>query len=168
MTQLTAPVHVPSHYARPVKYKNLLQLFTSRFSNDLLVYQSFNEGEPHISKFWSTVRVAGISYSSEPKFPQKRAAEQEVARLALKTILEKTIIEGTSIVNEASEMLSTPNSKDIFVTRDPKDAVVPYFVADKSEDKVAHTESSKIHSTCQKQESCIQATCLCNQFCTFH
>ncbi|WVZ21660.1 hypothetical protein V8G54_008982, partial [Vigna mungo] len=224
-----------------VMYKNLFQEFTSRSDIDLPVYQTFNEGESHIPKFWSIVWVAQISYTSESKFPQKRAVEQEVARLALETILENTRVEGTFIVNEisplckciineyasklhiegtsydtlqqilggvlpifrsslffngtrytgdlartkkdveqsatqavilsimaikgkglsllqASEVLSKPNSKDISITLDPKEAVVPDFVADKGEDKVEHTKSSIIHSTCQKQESSIQAT----------
>ncbi|XP_047152929.1 double-stranded RNA-binding protein 4-like [Vigna umbellata] len=258
-----APVPFPSHTpGEHVMYKNRLQEFTSRSGNEIPVYQTINEGVQHIPKFRSTVRVAGIDYTSKSTFPQKKAAEQDVARLALEAILEKTREEGPSLVSEisplcksivneyasklhiegpsyntvqqqlggvlpiftssvvfngtsytgdpartkkeaeqsaaqaailsimgdsstgtklieiiksksifyeaikgkglfllqASEVLQTPKSKDISVTPDPKEAVVPDSVPDKSEVKVEHTESSKIHSTCQKQESSLQAT----------
>jgi len=81
-------------------YKNRLQEFTSRSGTEVPIYQTVNEGQPHIPKFRSTVWVAGISYTSESTFSQKKAAEQEAARLALETILQKTREEGPSLVSE--------------------------------------------------------------------
>ncbi|XP_027938695.1 double-stranded RNA-binding protein 4-like [Vigna unguiculata] len=258
----TVPAPVPSLSPGPVMYKNRLQEFTSRSGTEVPIYQTVNEGQPHIPKFRSTVWVAGISYTSESTFSQKKAAEQEAARLALETILQKTREEGPSLVSEisplcksiineyaaklhiegpsyntvqqqiggvlpvftsslvfngtsytgdpartkkeaeqsaaqaailsimgdsnsgiklfeiiksksifydaikgkglsllqASEVLSAPDSKHISVTPDPKEAAIPDSVADNSEVKVECTESSKIHSTCQKQESSLQDT----------
>ncbi|XP_017442997.1 double-stranded RNA-binding protein 1 isoform X1 [Vigna angularis] len=98
---LTAHVPFPSHTpGGHVMYKNRLQEFTSRSGNGFPVYQTINEGLQHIPKFRSTVRVAGIDYTSKSTFSQKKAAEQDVARLALEAILEKTREEGPSLVNE--------------------------------------------------------------------
>jgi len=81
-------------------YKNRLQEFTSRSGIANPVYQTVNEGQPHMPKFRSTVWVAGISYSSQSTFPQKKAAEQEASRIALEIIIQKTRDEGPSVVNE--------------------------------------------------------------------
>ncbi|WVY89531.1 hypothetical protein V8G54_035045 [Vigna mungo] len=239
-------------------YKNHLQEFTLRSGNEFPVYQTINEGVLHTPKFRSTVHVAGMSYTSKSTFPQKKAAEQDVARLALEAILEKTRKDGPSLISplcksimneyatklhiegpsyntvqqqqsglpvftsslvfngtsytgdlaktkkeaeqsaaqaailsimgdsrsgsklieiiksksifyeaikgkglsmlQASEVSQTPKSKDISVTLDPKKEVKPDSVVDKSEVKVEHIKSSEINSTCQKQESSLQAT----------
>ncbi|XP_014502815.1 double-stranded RNA-binding protein 7 [Vigna radiata var. radiata] len=264
LPSLTAPVPVPFHSSGPAMYKNHLQEFSLRSGNEFPVYQTINEGVLHTPKFRSTVRVAGMTYTSKSTFPQKKAAEQDVARLALESILEKTRKDGPSLVSEisplcksiineyatklhiegpsyntvqqqhsggvlpvftsslvfngtsytgdhaktkkeaeqsaaqaailsimgdsrsgsklieiiksksifyeaikakglpllqASEVLQTPNSKDISVTLlDPKKEVKLDSVVDKSEVKVEHTKSSEINSTCEKQESSLQAT----------
>ncbi|CAJ1970834.1 unnamed protein product [Sphenostylis stenocarpa] len=98
----SVPVPVTFHSPGPLMYKNRLQEFTSRSGIAIPVYQTVNEGQAHIPKFRSTVWVAGTSYTSQSTFPQKKAAEQEVARLALETILQRTRNEGPSLVSEIS------------------------------------------------------------------
>lgn len=88
------------HVSGPAMYKNHLQEFSLRSGNEFPVYQTINEGVLHTPKFRSTVRVAGMTYTSKSTFPQKKAAEQDVARLALESILEKTRKDGPSLVSE--------------------------------------------------------------------
>jgi len=81
-------------------YKNRLHEFATRSGIAIPVYQTVSEGEPHNPKFRSTVWVAGISYTSQSTFPQKKAAEQEASRLALEITLQKTRDEGPSLVSQ--------------------------------------------------------------------
>ncbi|KAG5049344.1 hypothetical protein JHK85_010447 [Glycine max] len=54
----------------------------------------------HIPKFRSTVWVAEMRYTSPSTFSQKKAAEQDVARLALEGILHRTRDEGLFLVDQ--------------------------------------------------------------------
>jgi len=53
------------------------------------VYKTANEGQSHAPKFKSTVVVDGITYSSANAYSSRRAAEQDVAKVALEGISKK-------------------------------------------------------------------------------
>ncbi|KAJ6803238.1 double-stranded RNA-binding protein 1-like [Iris pallida] len=67
-------------------HKNRLQEFTQRATLPLPMYQTINEGYPHAPAFRSTVVVDGHTFTSSYTFAHKKAAEQDVARLALEGI----------------------------------------------------------------------------------
>ncbi|XP_028102681.1 double-stranded RNA-binding protein 4-like, partial [Camellia sinensis] len=74
-------------------YKNRLQEYTKKSSIPLPVYETINEGGvPHEPRFRSTVRVDEASYISHDVFSQQKAAEQDVARVALDGITQKILI----------------------------------------------------------------------------
>ncbi|XP_028102054.1 double-stranded RNA-binding protein 4-like isoform X1 [Camellia sinensis] len=74
-------------------YKNRLQEYTKKSSIPLSVYETINEGGvPHEPRFRSTVRVDGASYTSHDVFSQRKAAEQDVAKVALDGITQKILI----------------------------------------------------------------------------
>ncbi|KAI8001421.1 Double-stranded RNA-binding protein 1 [Camellia lanceoleosa] len=74
-------------------YKNRLQEYTQKSSIPLPVYKTINEGGvPHELRFRSTVWVDGASYTSNDVFSQRKAAEQDVARVALDGITQKILI----------------------------------------------------------------------------
>ncbi|XP_028102091.1 double-stranded RNA-binding protein 4-like [Camellia sinensis] len=74
-------------------YKNRLQEYTKKSSIPLPVYETINKGGvPHEPRFRSTVRVDGASYTSHDVFSQRKAAEQDVARMALDGITQKILI----------------------------------------------------------------------------
>nr|KYP73042.1 Ribonuclease 3 [Cajanus cajan] len=84
-------------------YKNRLQEFAQKASIGVPVYQTvFVEGQPHAPKFHSTVWVGGMSFTSSFTFPSRKAAEQEAAKVALDTLLQRTRDELPSLVNEIS------------------------------------------------------------------
>ncbi|KAB5516697.1 hypothetical protein DKX38_027345 [Salix brachista] len=70
-------------------YKNRLQEYTQKSSLQLPVYQTFNEGAAHMPRFRSTVWVDGAQYTSQKTFLHRKAAEQDVANLALESILKR-------------------------------------------------------------------------------
>ncbi|KAJ1380297.1 Double-stranded RNA-binding domain, partial [Sesbania bispinosa] len=80
--------------------KNRLQELAQKSSIALPLYQTINEGDQHAPKYRSTVFVDGVSYTSQLTFPQRKAAEQEVARLALESLPKKIRDEGHSLVSE--------------------------------------------------------------------
>ncbi|CAL5349162.1 unnamed protein product [Camellia sinensis] len=74
-------------------YKNRLQEYTQKSSIPFPVYETINEeGVPHEPRFRSTVRVDGASCTSHDVFSQRKAAEQDVARVALDGITQKILI----------------------------------------------------------------------------
>ncbi|XVF20632.1 hypothetical protein REPUB_Repub12eG0017900 [Reevesia pubescens] len=92
------PVHsFPSRPSKPLMPKNRLHEFTYRSSIPLPVYQTFNVGS---QKFRSTVVVDGICYTSGSTFPNKKAAEQDIAKYALECISKKLKDEGCHIIRE--------------------------------------------------------------------
>ncbi|KAJ6796496.1 double-stranded RNA-binding protein 1-like [Iris pallida] len=82
-------VGAPSNASGPADlfvHKNRLQEFTQRATLPLPMYQTINEGYPHAPQFRSTVVVDGHTFTSSRTFIQKKAAEQDVARIALEGI----------------------------------------------------------------------------------
>ncbi|GAV65448.1 dsrm domain-containing protein [Cephalotus follicularis] len=69
--------------------KNRLQVYTQRSSLPLTIYQTINEGYSHAPKFRSIVLVEGDTYTSISTFAQRKAAEEDVARLALEYTAKK-------------------------------------------------------------------------------
>ncbi|CAL5349161.1 unnamed protein product [Camellia sinensis] len=63
---------------------NRLQEYTKKSSIPLPVYETINEGGvPHEPRFKSNLRVDAASYTSHDLFSQRKAAEQDVAGVAL-------------------------------------------------------------------------------------
>ena len=82
-------------------HKNRLQEFTHKSNIQLPIYQTFNEGSPHMPKFRSTVLVNGASYTSSDTFSTRKAAEQNAAELALKAISKETKVdEGFPLIQQ--------------------------------------------------------------------
>ncbi|CAL5366507.1 unnamed protein product [Camellia sinensis] len=81
-------------------YKNRLQEYTQKSSIPLPVYQTINEGVQHEPRFRSTVWVDGASYTSHHVFLHRKAAEQDVARVALDGITQKIKEEGSPLIRE--------------------------------------------------------------------
>ncbi|KAL5191411.1 Double-stranded RNA-binding protein 4 [Glycine soja] len=90
-------------------HKTRLQDFTSKSGIQFPVYHTINEGQDHIPKFRSTVWVAEMHYTSPSTFSQKKkkAAEQDVARLALEGILHRTRDEGLFLVDQISPIFKS-------------------------------------------------------------
>ena len=87
---------LPEH----LMHKNRLQEFAQRSNIALPMYQTTNEGSPHAPRFKSTVWVDGMSYTSQITFSQRKAAEQDVARLALESLSKRIKDEGCPLVCE--------------------------------------------------------------------
>ncbi|RVX07560.1 Double-stranded RNA-binding protein 1 [Vitis vinifera] len=81
-------------------HKNRLQEYTQRSAIPLPIYQTVNEGFQHAPKFRSTVLVDGATYTSPNTFSHRKAAEQDVARLALEFISKKIKDEGCPLIRE--------------------------------------------------------------------
>uniref|UniRef100_A0A2K1X754 DRBM domain-containing protein n=3 Tax=Populus TaxID=3689 RepID=A0A2K1X754_POPTR len=79
-------------------YKNRLQEYTQKSSLQLPVYQTLNEGPAHMPRFRSTVWVDGARYRSQKTFLHRKAAEQDVANLALESILKRVKDEGCPLL----------------------------------------------------------------------
>lgn len=74
-------------------HKSRLQHYAQKSGVALPKYRTINEGFAHLPKFRSTVTVNGSSYTSLNTFLHRKAAEQDVARLALEDISKKTKVE---------------------------------------------------------------------------
>ncbi|KAG9450090.1 hypothetical protein H6P81_010055 [Aristolochia fimbriata] len=111
----------PSKPSAPehLMHKNRLQEYAQRSAVPLPVYQTVNEGLPHNPRFRSTVIVDGASYKSFETFQNRKAAEQDAARLALDSIMKKIKDEGLpqisqdtvfckSILNEFAVKMNLP------------------------------------------------------------
>lgn len=70
-------------------HKNRLQEYTQKSSIPRPIYQISNEGIQHVPRFRATVFVNGAVYTSPNTFSQRKAAEQDVARIALSDITQK-------------------------------------------------------------------------------
>lgn len=81
-------------------HKNRLQEHAQRSGIPLPVYQSHNEGFQHAPKFRASVLVDGVTYSSPNTFSHRKAAEQDVAKIALECISKKIKDEGCPLINE--------------------------------------------------------------------
>lgn len=91
-------VGVPEHFM----HKNRLQEYTQRSALPLPLYQTINEGTQHAPKFRASVLVDGTTYWSCQMFSNRKAAEQDVARVALEGISRKIKDEGCPIIREVS------------------------------------------------------------------
>ncbi|XP_020204461.1 double-stranded RNA-binding protein 4-like [Cajanus cajan] len=96
--------------AVPCNYKNRLQEFTQKSHIAYPVYLAVNEGLPHHPKFRATVCVDNTSYISPNTFSKLKAAEQDVARVALEGLAEKLPEEEECPVNLEN---ITPFSKSV-------------------------------------------------------
>ncbi|XP_059439005.1 double-stranded RNA-binding protein 4-like [Corylus avellana] len=67
-------------------YKNKIQEYTQRSGIPLPIYRTVNEGSSHAPQFRSTVFINGVTYTSPYTFSHRKAAEQDVAKLALEGI----------------------------------------------------------------------------------
>eukprot|EP00258_Populus_trichocarpa_P028499 XP_024444518.1 double-stranded RNA-binding protein 1 [Populus trichocarpa] len=94
-------------------YKNRLQEYTQKSSLQLPVYQTLNEGPAHMPRFRSTVWVDGARYRSQKTFLHRKAAEQDVANLALESILKRVKDEGCPLLLGVCEQIDTVFCKSI-------------------------------------------------------
>ncbi|XP_074284732.1 uncharacterized protein LOC141610523 isoform X2 [Silene latifolia] len=145
------------HYAKEqLLYKNRLQEFAQRANLPLPSYHTVSEQEPRESnRFRSTVEVDGKKYTSLKTFSTRKAAEQDVAKLALEGISKtiknyvsnKTVDEAfprihedrtfsKSILNEfaAKKKLAAPTYETVRL-----ESVVPLFVSSLVFDGVKYT-----------------------------
>ncbi|KAL4613866.1 hypothetical protein ACB092_07G012600 [Castanea dentata] len=94
----------PSTSARcpdpPLMYKNHLQDYTQRSAIPQPIYQTMSEGPFNAIRFRSTVEVGGATYTSPNTFLHKKAAEQDVAKIALEHISKSIRDEGCPLVHE--------------------------------------------------------------------
>lgn len=88
-------VSVPDH----CMHKNRLQTYAQRSALPLPTYHTVNEGLTHLPKFRSTVLVDGVSYTSHT-FLHRKEAEQDAAKVALDSILQKVKQEGCPMILE--------------------------------------------------------------------
>ncbi|KHN13558.1 Double-stranded RNA-binding protein 4 [Glycine soja] len=92
-----------------VPYKTRLQSFTQKCNISLPMYINVNEGRQHDPKFRSTIWVDGMKYTSPNTFSRLRAAEADVARMALENLHVKfktkerpVTHEGTTYIGDAA------------------------------------------------------------------
>ncbi|PON77418.1 Double-stranded RNA-binding domain containing protein [Parasponia andersonii] len=96
-----APPYGSSRQPEQSMHKNRLQEFTHKSNIPLPIYQTINEGYQHLPQFRSTVLVNGARYTSPDTFSTRKAAEQSVAELALKSISKETVVdEGFPLIHE--------------------------------------------------------------------
>ncbi|GFY93686.1 hypothetical protein Acr_09g0001320 [Actinidia rufa] len=117
--------------------KNRLQEYTQRTGIPLPIYQTVNEGVQHAPRFRSTVFVDGAYFTSPNTFTNRKAAEQDVATVALDGINQKIREEGyplicqdtifcKSILNEYAVKMSL--EKPTYKTIQPE-GLLPVFVS---------------------------------------
>lgn len=73
-------------------YKNKLQEYTQKSGSLLPVYNNVNEGFPHAPKFRSSVIIDKTKFTSQSTHTDRKAAEQDVAKVAYETIVKKNKI----------------------------------------------------------------------------
>lgn len=83
-----------------MKHKNKLQEYTQKAGIPLPVYQTINEGLQHAPRFRSTVWVDGQSYTTSRTFLQRKAAEQDAAKLALEGISKNMKDQACPMIHE--------------------------------------------------------------------
>ncbi|XP_022984141.1 double-stranded RNA-binding protein 4-like isoform X1 [Cucurbita maxima] len=98
----SAPVSSPkpSDLTQLFLYKNHLHEYTQKSRIPLPVYQTFDEGSQGIPKYRSTVVVDEVHYVSPNTFRNRRAAEQDAARIALEYISKKAKDDGFVLLHE--------------------------------------------------------------------
>ncbi|KAL7090209.1 hypothetical protein ACP275_12G026200 [Erythranthe tilingii] len=117
-------------------FKNRLQQYTHRASMPLPIYETFNEGAQHASKFRSRVWVDGVCFTSPNTFSNRKASEQDAAKHALIGLREKVKNEGSSrilanatfcksIINEYAVKMNIDLPS--YLTNESKELSVPVF-----------------------------------------
>ncbi|KAK2652434.1 hypothetical protein Ddye_012290 [Dipteronia dyeriana] len=96
----TSSSMVPSRLLEHLMHKNRLQEYAQRSSIALPIYQTVNEGYQHAPRFRATVLVDGETYTSSNTYSHRKAAEQDVAKLALECISKKIKDEGSPLIIE--------------------------------------------------------------------
>ncbi|PSR87856.1 Double-stranded RNA-binding protein [Actinidia chinensis var. chinensis] len=91
-------VHQPNNPAEHVWHKNRLQEYTQRSGIPFPEYRTINEGAQHAPAFRSTVFVDGAYYTTPITFSNRKAAEQEAARVAWYGVKQKIKDEGYSLI----------------------------------------------------------------------
>ncbi|KAH8511436.1 hypothetical protein H0E87_008847 [Populus deltoides] len=101
-TQIQLKFLTPFHlrFRLPLLLPNRLQEYTRRSSLQLPVYQTFIEGSSHAPRFRSTVWVNGAQYTSPNTFFPRKEVEQEVAKVAVESILKRVKDEGCPLLHE--------------------------------------------------------------------
>lgn len=79
-------------------YKNRLIEFTQRANIAMPEYQLQNKGASHAPEFRCSVLVDGLVFTVTNNFFHRRAAEQEVSRVALEYMVKKIKDEGRAII----------------------------------------------------------------------
>ncbi|XP_059671122.1 uncharacterized protein LOC132316666 [Cornus florida] len=97
---LAAPSNANANIPESLLYKNRLQEYTQRSAISLPIYQTANTGVPHAPNFTSTVFVDGSYYTSSTAFSNRKAAEQDAAKVALIGISKKLKDEGCPLISE--------------------------------------------------------------------
>lgn len=91
---------VPEHFL----WKNRLQEYAQRSGLPIPIYQTINEGAQRPPMFRSTVFVDGTYITSPNTFSNRKAAEQDVASIALASLTQKIKEEGYPIIREVCGM----------------------------------------------------------------
>ncbi|KAF5468675.1 hypothetical protein F2P56_012812, partial [Juglans regia] len=94
-------------------HKNRLQEYAQRSAISLPWYCTTNEGSQHAPQFRSTVTVDGEIYTSPNTFSHRKAAEQDVAKLALENILQKIKDEGCPLIHQDADCYLAGESSPI-------------------------------------------------------
>ncbi|KAK9277927.1 hypothetical protein L1049_027484 [Liquidambar formosana] len=81
-------------------HKNRLQEYAQKSGLQLPTYSTINDGFQHAPKFRSTVLVGGTTYTSLLTFSNRKAAEQDAAKLALESVTKKTKDEGYLLLHQ--------------------------------------------------------------------
>ncbi|KAL0549155.1 hypothetical protein IC582_013636 [Cucumis melo] len=146
-----APAPIPSpNLSDPTQifvYKNHLHEYAQKARIAVPVYQTIDEGSPGLPKFRSTVLLDEVHYVSPNTFRNRRAAEQDAARIAFEYISKKTkddaflllredLILCKSILSEYTDKMGL--ERPIYTTKHHKGSV-PLFQSTLVFDGVVYT-----------------------------
>ncbi|KAL7190779.1 hypothetical protein ACSBR2_022957 [Camellia fascicularis] len=92
----SSTTNLPDH----LMYKNRLQEYTQRSAIDLPVYNTIKVEGQNPPRFRSTVLVNGANYTSPCTFSNRKAAEQDVAKIALDGTAQKIKYEVCRLIRE--------------------------------------------------------------------
>ncbi|KAK3017220.1 hypothetical protein RJ639_007138, partial [Escallonia herrerae] len=95
-----APSQSNALFPGPLMHKNQLQEYAQKSALPLPSYHTVNEGYPHAAKFRSTVLVNKTTYTSKLTFPNRKSAEQDVAKLAYDCIASNFEQEGCPLIKQ--------------------------------------------------------------------
>ncbi|XP_011625327.1 double-stranded RNA-binding protein 2 [Amborella trichopoda] len=81
-------------------FKKNLQELAQRLGTSFPVFQTRNEGFAHAPQFRSTVIIDGATFCSSHTFPHRKAAEQDVSKIALEGLYQKLYNEALLLISE--------------------------------------------------------------------